>query len=229
MRGSGLGTLFDGTWCELIDAPDEAIGLLPDGVPARIGSAFFSPSTSAWVALHEVARISAGEHVLVTGATGAVGSLVVQLALDAGAEVTAVVSDATQAGRMPDGVRVVVLQDGTPDAVSVDLMVDTVGGPVLAAALPGVRPGGRAVLVGYTAGNALTLDIAHFLQRDVALLPLNMFRREAEGRAAAPELLARLADGRLRLEVQSFALAEAAHAMDWIGQRGHRGRAVLVA
>jgi NADPH2:quinone reductase len=231
LRGSGLGTLFDGTWCELIDAPDEALGVLPDGAPSTIGSAFFSPSTSAWVALHDVAHLSAGESVLVTGATGAVGSLAVQLALDAGAEVTAVVADAARAAWMPSGAKVLVLGDDLAsalDSVSVDLLVDTVGGPVLAAALPLVRPGGRAVLVGYTAGNTLTLDIAHFLQRDVSLLPLNMFRREPGGRAAAPELLARLADGRLRLDVQPFALEDAAKAMDWISQRGHRGRAVLV-
>ena len=84
------------------------------------------------------------------------------------------------------------------------------------------------MLIGYTAGPMLQLDIAHFLQRDVALLPLNMFRREVAGRAAVPGLLARLADGRLHLEVHSFALAEAAAALDWIAQRGHRGRAVLV-
>ena len=231
LRGSGLGTLFDGTWSEFIDAPDEALGLLPDTVPATIGSAFFSPCTSAWVALHEVARLRAGESVLVTGATGAVGSLVVQLALDAGAEVTVLVSSAEQAAAMPSAAKVVVLQDDLPAAlepVSVDLLVDTVGGPILTAALTRVRAGGRAVLVGYTAGNSLALDIAHFLQRDVALLPLNMFRREAAGRAAAPELLARLADGRLKLDVQPFALDEAATAMDWISRRGHRGRAVLV-
>lgn len=231
LRGSGLGTLFDGTWCELIDAPDEALGLLPDAVPATLGAAFFSPCTSAWVALHEVAQLRAGERVGVTGATGAVGSLLVQLALDAGAEVTAVVSDAAQAQAMPAAAQVLVLGDDPAAAlapVSVDLLVDTVGGPVLAAALPRVEAGGRAVLVGYTAGNALALDLAHFLQRDVALLPLNMFRREAAGRAAAPQLLERLADGRLRLDTQSFALEEAAAAMDWIAQRGHRGRAVLV-
>ncbi|SEA37025.1 zinc-binding alcohol dehydrogenase family protein [Variovorax sp. YR216] len=231
LRGSGLGTLFDGTWCELIDAPDEAVGLLPDGVPAAVGSAFFSPSTSAWVALHDVARLSAGECVLVTGATGAVGSLAVQLALDAGAEVTALVADAAQAAWMPPAAKVVVLGSNLAaslESVSVDLLIDTVGGPVLAAVLPRVRPGGRAVLVGYTAGNTLTLDIAHFLQRDVSLLPLNMFRRESAGRVAAPELLARLADGRLELDVRPFALQDAAKAMDWISQRGHRGRAVLV-
>ncbi|MFV0675489.1 quinone oxidoreductase family protein [Variovorax sp. tm] len=211
LRGSGLGTLFDGTWCELIDAPDEALGLLPDDVPMTLGAAFFSPTTSAWVALHEVAKLQAGEQVLVTGASGAVGSLVMQLARDAGCVAIAVAADAQP-----------------PEAGSADLLVDTVGGDVLARTLPAVRPGGRAVLVGYTAGPTLSLDIAHFLQRDVSLLPLNMFRREAEGRAAVPELLRRLADGRLHLEVRPFALADAAVALDWITQRGHRGRAVLV-
>ncbi|MES2250812.1 MAG: zinc-binding alcohol dehydrogenase family protein [Pseudomonadota bacterium] len=211
LRGSGLGTLFDGTWCELIDAPDDALGVLPDAVPMPLGAAFFSPTTSAWVALHEVARLKSGEQVLVTGASGAVGSLVMQLARDAGCIATPVDPKA-----------------GPPEVASTDLLIDTVGGDVLAAALPAVRPGGRAVLVGYTAGPTLQLDIAHFLQRDVALLPLNMFRRDATGRAAAPELLARLADGRLHLDVQPFALADAALALDWIAQRGHRGRAVLV-
>lgn len=211
LRGSGLGTLFDGTWCEQIDAPDEALGLLPDAVPMALGAAFFSPTTSAWVALHEVAKLQAGEQVLVTGASGAVGSLVTQLARNAGCTVTAVNPDAVP-----------------PSAASADLLIDTVGGDVLAKVLPSVRPGGRAVLVGYTAGPTLQLDIAHFLQRDVALLPLNMFRREAAGRAAAPELLARLADGRLHLDVQPFAFADAARALEWIAQRGHRGRAVLV-
>ena len=211
LRGSGLGTLFDGTWCELIDAPDEALGPLPDAIPMALGSAFFSPTTSAWVALHGVAELQAGEQVLVTGASGAVGSLVMQLARDAGCVATAVDPRA----------------DAPPPA-SADLLVDTVGGEILSAVLPCVRPGGRAVLVGYTAGPTLNLDIAHFLQRDVALLPLNMFRREAAGRAMVPELLARLADGRLELDVKTFALADAASALDWIAQRGHRGRAVLV-
>ncbi|SDI64280.1 zinc-binding dehydrogenase [Variovorax sp. OV700] len=115
-----------------------------------------------------------------------------------------------------------------PPAASADLLIDTVGGSVLSSVLPAVRPGGRAVLIGYTAGPTLQLDIAYFLQRDVALLPLNMFRREAEGRAAVPGLLARLADGRLHLDVHSFALADAAMALEWIAQRGHRGRAVLI-
>ena len=65
------------------------------------------------------------------------------------------------------------------------------------------------------------------MQRDLRLLPLNMLRREAEARAAAPELLSRLADGRLQLALRTFALSQAAEALAWIAERGHRGRAVL--
>jgi len=207
LRGAGLGTRGDGTWREVIDAPDAAIGRLPDAVPMAIGSAFFSPCTSAWVALHDIAKVRAGERVLVTGASGAVGSLAMQLARDAGARAMALSPDVSEPA---------------------DVLIDTVGGQVLAAALERVEPGGRAVLVGYTAGNELAIDIARFLQRDVSLLPLNMFRREAAGRVAAPDLLARIADGRLQLQVREFALADAAEALAWITQRGHRGRAVLV-
>lgn len=229
LRGAGLGTRTDGTWREVVDAPDDALGLLPDAMPFALGSAFFSPCTSAWVALHEVGLLRPGERVLVSGASGAVGSVAVQLALQAGTEVTAVVSGDEQAARLPAGAAsLVVSRNDIPAGIAADLLVDTVGGDLLAALLPAVVPGGRAVLVGYTAGPALAVDLPLFLQRDVALLPLNMFRREAAGRAAVPALLERLADGRLRLEVSEFALDDAARAMEWIATRGHRGRAVLV-
>lgn len=231
LRGCGLGTQRDGTWCELIDAPDEALGVLPDNVSMPLGSAFFSPCTSAWTALHDVAKLKAGERLLVTGGTGAVGSITIQLALALGATVSAVVSSAARAATLPAGVDAVVADGASaavPGGLEVDVLIDTVGGPLLAATLGCVVAGGRAVLVGYTAGNQLTLDLAHFLQRDVVLLPLNMFRREAAGRAVASELLGRLGDGRLQLDVTTFALAEAAAALEWITRRGHRGRAVLV-
>ena len=54
--------------------PTRRSGVLPEAVPMALGSAFFSPCTSAWVALHEVGRVRGGETVLVTGATSAVGS-----------------------------------------------------------------------------------------------------------------------------------------------------------
>jgi NADPH2:quinone reductase len=205
LRGAGLGTSEDGTWRETISAPDESIGLLPEAIAMPLGAAFFSPCTAAWVALFDVGALQPGERVLISGASGAVGSIAVQLAGAAGVEVA--------------------VAEDSPAAV--DLLIDCVGGPGLAALIARVAPGGRAVLVGYTAGQRVELDLAELMQRDVRLLPLNMLRRAAKARAAVPEILARLADGRLRLALRPFALTQAAEAMDWIAQRGHRGRAVL--
>lgn len=226
LRGAGLGILRDGTWREVIAAPDEALGALPEGASMALGSAFFSPCTSAWVALHEVGQVQAGEEVLVCGASGAVGSIACQLAREAGARVRAVVFDPAQAKRLPAGVEAVAADGLEPRA---QLLLDTVGGDALPVALRGVAPGGRAVLVGYAGGAETRLSLPELLQRDIALLPLNMLRREAAGRAAAPALLERIAEGRLQLAVREFALAQAAQALEWIATRGHGGRAVLTA
>jgi NADPH2:quinone reductase len=154
-----------------------------------------------------------------------VGSIAVQLAREAGARVQAVVFDEAQAGRLPADVERVLAPELKPDAA---LLIDTVGGAGLPQALRGVAPGGRAVLVGYVGGEQVQVDLPELMQRDVALLPLNMLRREAAGRAATPELLQRIADGRLKLAVTEFPLEEAAKALEWITMRGHAGRAVLV-
>lgn len=229
VRGGGLGTAVDGTWAEFVAAPDESLGPLPDEVPFTLGSAFFSPCTSGWIAVHAIGEVVAGQQVVVTGASGAVGAMATQLATEAGAEVIGTVSRAERLDLLPAGVWGVVV-DG-PESVAdieADVLIDTVGGGVLSTVLPLVRPGGRAVLVGYLAGPTLTLDIAAFLQRNVSLLPLNMLHREPEGRRAAPELLRRLGDGRLTLDVETFPLDQAAAALDWLVGPNHRGRAVLV-
>ena len=210
LRGAGLGTAEDGTWRETISAPDAALGLLPEAISMPLGAAFFSPCTAAWVALFEVGALQAGERVLVSGASGAVGGVAVQLARGAGAQVG------------------IVGEDDGDDERPFDLLIDAVGGPPLAGLLARLVPGGRAVLVGYTAGRSVALDLAELMQRDLRLLPLNMLRREAAARAAAPELLARLADGRLELALRTFPLSQAAEALAWIAERGHRGRAVLL-
>ena len=222
LRGAGLGTSEDGTWRETISAPDAALGALPDAIAMPLGAAFFSPCTAAWVSLFGVGALRPGERVLVSGASGAVGSIAVQLARAAGAHVAE--------ARVVDG-EVVVDAAGSEagnEPAEFDLLIDAVGGPGLPALLRRLVPGGRAVLVGYTAGKLVELDLAELMQRDLRLLPLNMLRREAEARAAAPDLLARLADGRLQLALRTFPLVDAAKAMKWIAERGHRGRAVLV-
>lgn len=223
LRGAGLGTRGDGTWREVADVPEAALGALPDEVPYELGAAFFSPCTAAWSALHDLGGWRPGERVLVTGAGGAVGSIVLQLAREAGAAAHAVVTRDSR--RLAPEVAAIPIEDLRPDA---DILVDTVGGGVLPQALRGVAAGGRAVLVGYTAGREAPLDLAELMLRDVSLMPLNMVRREAAARARAPELLGRLADGRLQLSIETYAFEEGPRVLTELNRRRGRGRPVLM-
>ena len=113
------------------------------------------------------------------------------------------------------------------DGDGVDLLVDTVGGPGLSDLVEGVRPGGRIVLVGYTAGTSTELDLSRLMQRDVRLLPLNMIRRERAARTVAAELLQHLADGTLTLRVTTFPLPDFDAALDLLRSGRANGRLVL--
>jgi NADPH:quinone reductase-like Zn-dependent oxidoreductase len=236
LRGAGLGLVRDGCWTERVSVPAKAVTELPEGLPAPVGATFFVPATTAYVALHDVARLTAGEQVIVVGAAGAVGSMVAQLALAHGATVLGVVGRAEQLAWLPDGVTGV--DAGAPEATAqlatareASLLVDTLGGPVGDTDLPAraawVRPGGRAVVIGYATGASVSLDLPSWLLNDVALLPVNMIRQERRAREVSGELARRLVTGELRLAVHGFGLDDAATALTRLRSGQVRGRAVL--
>lgn len=210
IRGGGVGIARDGCWASLVAVPGEAVHALPEGVDAVVGATFFVPWSTAHVALFEVGELRAGERVAVRGASGAVGSLAVQLALGAGAaDVVAASRSAERDPPLPAGAT--PFREGNWAALAeeggVDVLVDTVGGAGLADALDAVRPGGRAVLVGYVGGESASLSIPRLLAREARLLPVNQLRHEAALFAAAPEALERLARGELGVRTTALPLA----------------------
>lgn len=222
--GGGLGANRPGTWAELVAAPARSVTPVPDGIDPVLAAACGSVAVTAAGALDR-GRLAPQERLGVTGGSGAVGSLVLQLAGDRGVgERVAWLRSADRAFALPPGTEV-VLPGGAP-AEPVDLLVDTVGGPELPARLASVRPGGRAVLVGYTAGGTATFDIRALLQGDVELLPLNMRRRRLpEGLEA--ELLAEVARGRLHVATEEVGLDGVADALDRLDAGRTAGRVVL--
>ena len=237
LRGGGLGLVRSGTWAELVATRKGATPIPADLSPV-LGATYFVPTTTAYVALHDVGRLGAwsgpveDEVVVVAGAAGAVGSMVAQLALRSGSRVIGLVSPA-QLDSVPAGVEAVRLDDEDAAAELLkerpaSLLVDTLGGQGVATRARWVRPGGRAVVVGYVAGTELGLDVPSWLLDDVALLPVNMIRRDASALEYAPLLAELLAKGELTLEVQSFPMAEAAETLQLLATGGLRGRAVLV-
>ena len=81
-----------GAAAEYVLAPAEALTAAPATVPLADAAALPLVGLTAWQALFEHAKLTAGQRVLINGAGGAVGGYAVQLAKNAGAHVTATVS-----------------------------------------------------------------------------------------------------------------------------------------
>ncbi|MFB7165056.1 zinc-binding alcohol dehydrogenase family protein [Streptomyces sp. NPDC056242] len=231
LRGGGLGILRDGTWTERVSVKRKAVTVLDAPLEPAVAASFFVPATTAYVALHDVGRIEKGEEVVVVGAAGAVGAMVAQQALAAGARVTGVVGRADQLADVPAGVEGVPLADADgllASDRSASLLVDTLGGDGLIGRSRWVRQGGRAVVIGYVAGPDVALDLPSWLLDEVALLPVNMIRKERRAREVSAELVRRLSNGELSLAVEKFGLADAPAALDALRNGKVRGRAVLL-
>ena len=81
-----------GGYAEYVAVSESKVIALPNGVSFRYGAALPIAATTALDALYELGKIKRGDHVLINGAYGSVGSFAVQLAKEVGAHVTAVCS-----------------------------------------------------------------------------------------------------------------------------------------
>ncbi|WP_425826055.1 quinone oxidoreductase family protein [Streptomyces fractus] len=219
LRGEGLGLSRDGAWAEHVLVPDAAVEVMPEGTDPALACIYFSPVGTAWATVHDIAQVEPGERVLVTGASGAVGAMAVQLAARAGAEVVGAVGRPTKLEHVPAVAKALLAKDLSEEAIGgkVDVLIDTVGGRILRDALTLVRPRGRAALLGYTAGRELTLDLADFFLAEVSLLPVSMISR---GEEVAPEVLRLLPD----LSSGALSLPYERHGMDALGTAVERLR-----
>lgn len=208
VRGAGVGLRRDGGWSTHITVPDTAVVAVPEGTDPALACCFFSPAGTAWTAVHAVADVRPGERVVVTGAGGAVGAVAVQIAARAGAEVIGVVGRQAKLAHVPAPGKPLLASELSEEALGgrADVLIDTVGGPVLTEALTLVRPRGRAALIGYTAGRSFSMDLADFLLADVSLLPVNLMSRGKEVADVADRLLAELTAGELSLPIERYGI-----------------------
>lgn len=156
-----------------------------------------------------------GGSVLVLGGTTGVGQVAVRLAaaLGAGTVFATTTSRAKAPALESAGAVALVGTDGLADAVraatggdGVDVVLDLVGGDHLAAALAAVRVGGTVVQIGRLGGSAATLDLDTLSFRRLRLIGTTFSVRTADERAAVaaalvPDVLAAVADGRVRATV----------------------------
>lgn len=117
------------------------------------------------------ARVAEGEHVLITGASGGVGSAAIQLARRRGARVTAIAGkDKAEQLRALGADRVVARGDRLADHIepqSVDVVLDVVAGPGFPELLQALKRGGRYAVAGAIAGPIVQLDVRTLYLKDL--------------------------------------------------------------
>jgi len=199
-----------GTWAELLVAPAALVARKPAAVPWETAAAFPVPALTADQALSEAAPSPAGEWVLVHGAGGVTGGLVVQLAVARGATVVATAGPSSESRVRDYGARVVLdyhdpewparVREAAPGGRGVDAAVNAARGGA-ASALHAVADDGRLATI---TGDPPTP------KRGVTVANIYV---EADGERLSA-LAEALEDGLLSLNVGArFALADAATAL----------------
>ncbi|RSN02112.1 alcohol dehydrogenase [Nonomuraea sp. WAC 01424] len=152
-EGTRVAAFGAGAWAERAAFDTGSIAAVPDGVDLAVAAAVPMSGLSALRSLR-AAGASPGSRVLVTGASGSVGRLAVQLARLAGAHVIASVSTPERARTLPPSVTAppVEVAAGRDGVAPVDVVIEVVGGETLVAAWGLLKPGGNLQSVGWASG-----------------------------------------------------------------------------
>lgn len=172
-------------------------------------------------------RVQKGDLVLVTGASGGVGSAAVQLAVARGAEVIAVTSPAKASQVLELGARETVARgDSVTQALGhnqVDVVIDLVGGAQWPELLEVLKPGGRYAVSGAIAGPLVELDLRTLYLKDQSLFGCTVLEPEV-----FPNLVKRIEQGDIKpLVAHVFPLDQITQAQELFLTKKHTGKIVL--
>jgi NADPH:quinone reductase-like Zn-dependent oxidoreductase len=140
----------DGAAAEYVSVPADVLAGKPATIDHDTAASVPLAALTAWQALVDHAALQAGQHVLIHGGAGGVGSFAVQIAAHLGARVTTTAREGDRAFVLGLGATEVVdyQHDRFEDRVAeVDVVLDVVGGPTQARSWSVLRPGGVLVSV----------------------------------------------------------------------------------
>jgi NADPH:quinone reductase-like Zn-dependent oxidoreductase len=235
MRPEGFGSLeniwmasdFDGAFAQFVRVPaSEVFPVEADWTDVELGSIPCAYG-SAENMLHR-ARVGPGDHVVVTGASGGVGSAAVQLARRRGARVTAIAGRSKADALLAAGAERVLDRGADPlaelGARTVDVVIDNVSGPGLGQLVETMRTGGRYATSGAIAGPMVTLD-----KRTLYLRDITVFGCTAWDEPVFPSVVAAIERGEIRpLIAATYPLERIAEAQQTFLEKRHVGKLVLV-
>ena len=199
----------DGTLAESVAIEARNLAALPGDVDFIVGASLPISGLTAWQGLFQHGHLQAGQSVLVHGAAGAVGTMVTQLAREAGAYVLGSGRAADRQKTLDFGAHEFVDLEGDKleDVGSVDLVFDVIGGEIQKRSAGLIRAGGTLVTVTGPpeARPADGLAIDFVVESD---------------RGQLGEIVQRVRDGRLRTNIGDVAtLDDAVVALNPTGRR----------
>jgi NADPH:quinone reductase-like Zn-dependent oxidoreductase len=215
-QGSRVVAMVDqGGWSERVAAPSSRVGMLPDQVSFEQAATLPVAGLTALRTLR-LGGMLLGTRVLVTGATGGVGHLAVQLATNAGAQVTGTSRNTDlQSLQGP-----------------FDLILESVGGASLTTSLKLVARDGTVVLFGNSSGEESTVSFGIFAGRAHAKLYAFFIYESGEPPTFGADLAVlagEIGAGRLKPQMGLTASwRDPLGALDALRQRKLQGKAVLV-
>ena len=225
-----IGSERDGGFAEFATVP--ALNALPINSPLSDAElATFMVSYLTAEHMLNRGQVTSGDQVLVTGASGGVGSALVQLARRRGAEVIAVVGRGKEdkvraAGANATIQRGVVLKDALKDLglKNIDVALDIVSGPQVLEVLDVLRPGGRFVTAGAIAGAITEID-----WRKVYLKHLDIFGSTMGTMQEANDLVGYIESSEIKpLLANSYSLNEIVRAQKDFHKKNFFGKLVII-
>jgi NADPH:quinone reductase-like Zn-dependent oxidoreductase len=237
--GRGLGVASNGAFSERFAAAEEVLVEVPEGASDVAAAALGQVGLAAWMSLSWLAPVREGEVVLVLGATGSVGTVGVQAAKLLGAgRVIAVGRDEARlerAGSLGAAATVAFAGDDFRDRLGEavadappTLVLDTLYGPPLEAALTVVGQGARIAHLGQSAAPTITLPSGFVRGKQLRLLGYSNFAVPLDALAQGYlDVIGHAVAGRLELDAEAVPLERVGEA--WTRQaRGGDVKLVLV-
>jgi len=214
-------------WAEQTVVPSHRLATIPADVDFERAAALPMAGTTAANLVRGGGPLL-GARVLITGASGGVGHLAVQLAALGGAHVCAV-ARAERADALRRFGAHEVVADPSETEGPFELVLESAGGASLDAALARVAPGGTVLLFGNSSREPSTIDFTAFFGHEEATVRSYFSaRHEADAGRLLAMLLDLLAGGRLEVEIGFRASWDRLNeAMDGLSERRFAGKAVL--
>jgi NADPH:quinone reductase-like Zn-dependent oxidoreductase len=218
---------FDGAFAQYVKVPASEVFIVDcewsDTELASIPRAYGTAENM----VHR-ANITAKDHVLVTGASGGVGSAAVQLAKRRGATVTAICGSSKRDLMRSIGADQIVDRDGDLTRElgeqNMEVAIDNVAGEGFPAILKLLKRGGRYVSSGAIAGPVVSLDMRDMYLKDITLIGCT-----AWDEPVFPNLVSYIERGEIRpLVAKTFPLEQIARAQEEFMEKKHFGNFILI-